>query len=110
MPYSVASLCIRHNTDKIDPDLFQIDFMFVDIEHYRAFHGSAFHRAEGIERVSMILIAAVSHFDKYRQISFSRDDINLSSFDLIIPLQYYNSLSFQIFCRDIFASVSDASS
>lgn len=42
MPHPVSSQIIRHYTNKVDPDLFQIDFIFIHIEHDGSFHSSTF--------------------------------------------------------------------
>ena len=108
VPYSMSSLGIWHDTDEIDPDHIWIDFHFVYVHKSCSTKGSALHETERIEWMSMTLIAPISHLDKYDPFSISCYDIDLSSFDLIISLDDFESFRLEVLHRKFFSLISDA--
>jgi hypothetical protein len=57
--------------------------------------------------MSMTLIAPISYLDKYDPLFISCDDIDLSSLDLIIPLDDLVSLRLKIAHSKFFSLISD---
>ena len=94
MPYSMTSEYVRHNPNKIDPDLLQIDFIFIYIEHDGSLHGSTFRYRECIEWMPIVLILTILHFYEYGDFSFLHNYINLSSLYLIVTLDDLVSFAF----------------
>lgn len=106
----MSSLGIWHDTDEIDPDHIWVDFHFMYVHKSCPTKGSTLHKTERIEWMSMTLIASISHLDKDDPLSISCDDIDLSSFDLIISLDDLESFRLKVLHRKFFSLVSDASS
>lgn len=106
-PYLVSSFGLRHDPYKIDPHHIRVDFIFVRIHESSPLECSSLHHTECIEWVSMWLISTIAHLYKYKKIAISCDNIDLSSLDLIIPLEYLESLLTEISCCDIFSGISD---
>ncbi len=88
VPYSMSTIVIRHDTNKIDPDFFQIDFIFRHIEHNSSFHGSFLCYTECIEWMTIILVFPILDLYKYSKSSSSHNDIYFPSFHLIITIYY----------------------
>lgn len=107
MPNPMTSEGIGHNANKIDPNFLEIDFIFVCIEHNRAFHSSSFWYCEGIEWMSIIFILSKFYFYKYYKMTITHNDINFSSFDLVVSINDFIIFTFEIFHRNIFTSISD---
>jgi hypothetical protein len=55
----------------------------------------------------MRLIGTVFYFDEYGEILVSHDDIDLTSLDLIVTIDYLISLGFEVTNGDILSDISD---
>jgi hypothetical protein len=66
-----------------------------------------FHHPEGIERMPMRLISTITHLYKYKKIAISCDNVDLSSLDLVVALEYLESLLSEISYCDILSGISD---
>lgn len=103
----MASFRIWHNPNKIDPHQVRVDFMFMDIEKGGSPKCSTFHDTEGIQWVSMIFISPITYLYKDKKIAISCDDVDFSSFDLVVSLDNSKSLSLQILHSNILSDISD---
>lgn len=107
MPDLVLSISIRHDADKIDPDIFRVDFMFVYIEECSTLERLSLGDTECIERMTMQLILPIADLNKYSPFAISGYDIYLSALYLVIACDNLISSSFQIGGSDLFAIISD---
>lgn len=108
MPETVpfGTVFFWHETDKINPYFRFIESVFHHIVHYTALQYTSFHRSECIEWMCMSLIELIPYFDEYGDISFSGDDIDLSSLDRIVHFHYFITFSFEVFSSNLLAQVS----
>lgn len=109
MPDSMSTIRLWHNPDKINPHQIRIDFLFIHIHKCCSFECSTLHHAERIKRMSMTFIPPIPNFYKYKKIPVTSNDIDLTSFDLIIAFEDDISFAFQIFDGKFFSLISDAS-
>jgi hypothetical protein len=103
----MSPLGLGHDPNKINPHHIWIDFVFVHIHICRTLECTTFRDTECIEWMSMRLISAITHLDEYKKISITCYDVDLSSFDLVVPLYNGISLSFQILHSNVFSCISD---
>ena len=102
-PPDAKGFFLRHDADKIDSDIFRVDFVFYAIYKNRPSEGSSFCGSIGVERVSEEFGLAVFYFEEHdlSRIVFSGDDVDFSSLDLEIPLHDRISLGLDM-ARDAF--------
>jgi hypothetical protein len=103
----VSSFGLRHDPDKIDPHHIRVDFVFMHVHEGSSLQCSSLHHSEGIEWVSVRLISTIAHFYKYKKIAISCDNVDLSSLDLVVALEYLESLLSEISYCDILSGISD---
>jgi hypothetical protein len=106
----MSSTFVWHETDKIDSDIFWVDFVFGDIQEDSSPQGEFFHATHGIKRMSVVLIFSVSYLDKNGYITIAHDKVNFSSFYLHIALDASPSLLLKIAQNNILPMISDTSS
>lgn len=84
VPY--GTVFFRHKPDEVDTRLLDREMMLHEVVHDRTLHRPSLRDRESIEWMTVRLIISISYFDKYPYISFSRDDIDLTSWNRIVRL------------------------
>lgn len=109
IPDSMPTFSPWHDPEKIDSDIFRIDFVLVNIEKSCSLQGPSFWNTKGIERMSVGFVLPIANFYKDNPFSIACNNIYLSSLDLVIASKYRISLFLKILYSRIFSCVSDRS-
>lgn len=112
MPETVpdARVFSWHDTDEVDTNLIFSNMMFHEIGEDTALHHATFRIRERIEGMGMRLIKAVAYLDKNIEPFLFRDNIDFSSLDRIVHLDYLISLLLEISAGNLLPCISDGTS
>ncbi len=106
MPNSI-SFTFWHNSNKINPYIIRVDFIFMTVKKYRPFQCMTFWWSHGVKWMTKILIFSVFHFEKNNLFVFFGDNINFSSLDLVIPFKNFISFWLKMFGNPILSNISN---
>jgi hypothetical protein len=99
---------MRHDPDEVDAHRVRIDMVLMYIHEGCPFQCSTLHDTKSIERMPVTLIFPIAYFDEDHPLTITRDDIDLSSLDLIVLLEYEKSLRLEILHGERFSGISYA--
>ena len=111
MPQTVpdGAVFFRHNPDKVIPNQIRMNAIFFSIKWWCSEKRSLFWGTEGLEWMGMCFVSSIPYFDKYSPFPILSNDIDFSTFELIVSPKDGISWLDEVPTSNIFSCIADTS-